>query len=123
MNFITYDNLIFYKLSVADTVLLTAEKPTWIESISICNLSADNSGIRINLKHNKLLDLNSPKEVERIKSLLIEKNESKDLIVYLKNKLFLKNGDSLIISSNNYQAIFNCVIDFYELNEIVEKDV
>lgn len=120
MNFITYDNLIFSKLSESETILLTAEKSTWIESVSICNLSEDPTGIRLNLKLNKLLNVVKPKEVFRVRHLLIDKNQSKDLIIYLGNKLFLNNGDSLIIFSEGYKQIFDCTVDFYELNEIIE---
>lgn len=120
MNFITYDNLPFSKLSEVETVLMTAEKPTWVESISICNLLDDASGIRLNLKTIKLLNVPKPVEVLRVRNLLIDKNQSKDLIVYLGNKIFLNNGDSLIIYSNGYKELFSCSVDFYELNEVVE---
>jgi len=120
MNFITYDNLIFPKLSEVETVLMTAEKGTWVESISICNLSDDTSGIRVNLKQNKLLNVTKPVEALRVRNLLIDKNQSKDLIVYLGNKIFLNNGDSLIIFSNGYKELFSCTVDFYELNEVVQ---
>ena len=120
MNFITYDNLIFSKLAEVETVLMTAEKDTWIESISICNLSDDPSGIRLNLKINKLLNVTKPKEAFKVRHLLIDKNQSKDLLVYLGNKIFLNNGDSLIIFSEGYKQMFDCTVDFYELNEIVD---
>jgi hypothetical protein len=117
MNFIHYDNLIFSKLSEIETVLITAEKGTWVESISICNLSDNVSGIRLNLKIIKALEVSSLKEAFRVRHLLIDKNQSKDLIVYLGNKIFLNNGDSLIIFSEGYKELFDCTVDFYELNE------
>lgn len=120
MSFIKYDNLPFPKLSEVATILITAEKPTWVEKISICNLSDDNTGIRLNLKLIKALDVVKPIEVFRVKNLLIDKNQSKDLIIYLGNKEFLNNGDSLIIFSNGYKELFDCTMDFYELNEIIE---
>lgn len=119
MNFIKYDKLVFSKLSLLETVLITAEKPTWVECISVCNLSDDNTGIRVNLKIIKLLDLMKPKEAFKIKNLLIIKNQTKNLVSYLENKIFLNNGDSLLISSNGYKELFDCVVDFYELNEDV----
>lgn len=117
MNFIHYDNLIFSKLSETETVLITAERGTWIESISICNLSDNVSGTRLNLKLIKSLKVITPKEAFKIRHLLIDKNQSKDLIVYLGNKIFLNNGDSLIIFSEGYKELFDCTVDFYELNE------
>lgn len=119
MNFIKYDNLHFSKLSETQTVLITAEKPTWIEAVSICNLSDSTSGIRLNLKTIKSIGVIKPIEVLRVNNLLIDKNQSKDLIVYLGNKMFLNNGDSLIVFSNGYRELFSCAIDFYELNEVV----
>jgi hypothetical protein len=117
MNFIHYDNLIFSKLSEVETVIITAEKATWIESISVCNLSDAVSGIRLNLKIIKSLNVVNPKIAFRIRHFLIDKNQSKDLIIYLGNKIFLNNGDSLIIFSEGYKELFDCTVDFYELNE------
>lgn len=117
MNFIRYDNLIFYKLASAETVLIRATKSTWIESISVCNLADNVSGNRLSLKITKTLNVTTPKTVFKISKLLIDKNQSKDLIVYLGNKIFLNNGDSLTIFSGSYQDLFDCTVDFYELNE------
>ena len=118
MNFIRYDNLIFYKLSSAETILIRATKSTWVESISVCNLADNVSGNRLSLKITKTLNIiGNSKTVFKIRNLLIDKNQSKDLIVYLGNKIFLNNGDSLTIFSGSYHDLFDCTVDFYELNE------
>ena len=117
MNFIRYDNLIFYKLASAETILIHATKSTWIESISVCNLADNVSGNRLNLKITKTLNVITPTTAFKIRNLLIDKNQSKDLIVYLGNKIFLNNGDSLTIFSGSYHDLFDCTVDFYELNE------
>jgi len=119
MNFINYDNLLFSNLDNKETVLITAEKDTYVESISICNKNDKSNFILMSLRHVKSLNVPNPINTYRIRNLIIDKNTTKDLIQYLGRNIFLNNGDSLIVSSAGYTEIFDCVIDFYELNEIV----
>jgi hypothetical protein len=119
MNFITPDNIILPNLDSKETVLLTAEKDTYIESILVCNKDDKSNFIRVSLKIIKALNVLSPVTAFKIRNLTIDRNMSKDLVLYLGNSKLLKNGDSLIISSAGYTEIFDCVVDFYELNEIV----
>ncbi len=114
MNFVEYKSLIFANLADQKTVLLSLEKTIFLNSVNICNTSEDN--IRINLQIVRLLE-DPTQENFLIKNVLIQPNESLNLISLGGLEVFLKNGDNLLCFSNGYSQVFDCTICYTELNE------
>lgn len=121
MEFIYRDNAFFSNLNNKETVLYTAEKDTYIKSISVCNMCFNTDFIRISLKATKSLNVPSPITVNKLNNIVIKKNMTEELTEHLNDSPFLKNGDSLIIYSNGYSEIFDCTIHYEELNESLNE--
>lgn len=114
MKFVDYQSLIFSNLADQKTVLLSVEKLTFLNAVNICNTSEEN--IRINLQIVRLLS--SPKQENfLVKNVLIQPNESHNLISLGNLEVFLKDGDNLLCFSNGYSHLFDCTICYTELNE------
>jgi len=114
MQFINYQSLIFAGLADQKTVLLSVEKPTFLNAVNICNTSSDN--IRINLQIVRLLI--SPKQENfLVRNVLIQPNESNNLISLGNLEVFLKDGDNILCFSDGYSQQFDCTICYTELNE------
>lgn len=114
MNFISYETLLFSKLADKKTPILSPEKTCFINGVNICNLT--NSNIRINLKISRLLS-NPTIENYIVKDVLIQPNESKNLLSLGSLEIFLENGDNLLCFSNGYSETFDCTISYTVLNE------
>ncbi len=114
MNFIDYKTLPFNNLSDSTEVLLSAEMSTWVNAVNICNLSDDN--IRLNLQFVRSLNVDEPTYTPIRQNVLIQKNESLDLIKDL--KIQLENGDNLLCFSNGYNEKFSCLLCYTELNDL-----
>jgi|TARA_R110000744_G_scaffold94223_2_gene181937 hypothetical protein len=114
MNFIEYESLIFANLADQKTVLLSVEKSTFLNAVNICNTSETN--IRINLQIVRLLE-NPKQENFLVKNVLIQPNESHNLMSLGNLEVFLKDGDNLLCFSNGYSQLFDCTICYTELNE------
>ena len=80
MNFIDYKSALFSNLNDSTEVIFTAEMPTFINSINICNLVNEN--IRINLQIVRLLNVTEPKSIYLIKNILIQTNESLNIVSF-----------------------------------------
>ncbi len=114
MNFIEYESLIFANLADQKTVLLSVEKPTFLNAVNICNTSEAN--IRINLQIVRLLE-NPKQENYLVKNVLIQPNESHNLMSLGNLEVFLKDGDNLLCFSNGYSQLFDCTICYMGMNE------
>lgn len=114
MQFINYESLIFDQLADQKTVLLSVEKPTFLNAVNICNISEDN--IRMNLQIVRLLT-NPKQESFLVRNVLIQPNESYNLIALGNLEVFLKDGDNVLCFSNGYSQLFDCTICYTELNE------
>ena len=114
MNFISYQTLLYEGLAELATPILSPEKTCFLNGVNICNLT--NSNIRINLKIVRLLS-NPIKENYIIKNVLIQPNESKNLVSLGNLEIFLEDGDSLMCFSNGYSEKFDCTICYTVLNE------
>jgi hypothetical protein len=119
MNFIALDNIILNNISDQQNVIITASLATIVEKINVCNLSTNNSGIRLFLKQIRSLGTDAPQSAFILSNLLIERNVTKNLIDFIGSSVFLNDGDSLIIFSGGFSEYFDCITDFYELNETV----
>lgn len=116
MQFVSYESLIFDQLADQKTVLLSVEKPTFLNAVNICIISEDN--IRINLQIVRLLT-NPKQENFLVRNVLIQPNESHNLIALGNLEVFLHDGDNLLCFSNGYSQLFDCTICYTELNEKV----
>lgn len=114
MFFIDYKSLIFSNLANEKTVLLSVEKPTFLNAVNICNVSEDN--IRINLQIVRLF-IEPKEESFLIKNILIQPNETNNLLALGNLEVFLQDGDSLLCFSNGYSQLFDCTLSYTELNE------
>lgn len=114
MNFISYESELFTKLADKKTPILSSEKTCVLNGVNICNLT--NSNIRINLKIIRLLSDPSI-ETYIVKDVLIQPNESKNLLSLGSLEIFLENGDNLLCFSNGYSEIFDCTVSYTILNE------
>ena len=119
MDFISLDNVFLNNIADQRTVIFSASLPTFITKINVCNLSDDNSGIRVSLKQIKTLNIATPIEVFILRNLLFEKNITKNLIYFIGSNIFLNNGDSLIVYTAGYSQLIDCVADLYEHNEVI----
>ena len=114
MHFTSYESLIFANLADQKTVLLSVEKPTFLNAVNICNTSEEN--IRINIQIVRLLS--DPKQKSfLVRNVLIQPNESHNLIALGNLEVFLKDGDNVLCFSNGYSQLFDCTICYTELNE------
>jgi hypothetical protein len=119
MNFLEPSRLLYSNLSDQNTVLLSAEEYTiFLHAINVCNTSNDN--IRINLQISSLFD--TPiEESYLVKDVLIQPNESHNLLSLGGLQVFLKPGDSLSCFSNGYSQLFDCIICYSVSNEEICK--
>lgn len=116
MNFISYQSLIFANLADQKTVLLSVEKPVFLNAVNICNISEIN--IRINLQIVRLL-VSPQQENFLVKNVLLQPNETHNLMSLGNLDVFLKDGDNLLCFSNGYSQLFDCTICYTELNELL----
>jgi len=115
MNFVNYESLLFANLADQKTALLSAEKPIFLNAVNICNVSSVN--IRINLQLVRLLA--SPViENFLVHNVLVQPNESINLISLGRLEVFLKDGDNLLCFSNGYTELFDCTVCYTTLNEL-----
>ena len=114
MNFISYETLLFSKLADEKTAILSAEKTCYLNGVNISN--ATNANIRINLQIIRLL-VTPVVESYLVKNLLIQPNQSLNLMSLGNLKVFLENGDNLLCFSNGYTELFDCTICYSILNE------
>jgi hypothetical protein len=114
MNFVSYETLLYAALKNLKTPILSLEKTCFLNAVNICNVT--NTNIRINLKIIRLL-ANPTVENYIVKDVLIQPNESKNLLSLGNLEIFLENGDSLLCFSNGYSEIFDCTICYSLLNE------
>lgn len=115
MNFVNYESLLFANLADQKTALLSAEKPIFLNAVNICNVSSIN--IRINLQIVRLLA--SPViENFLVHNVLLQPNESINLISLGSLEVFLADGDNLLCFSNGYTELFDCTVCYTTLNEL-----
>ena len=115
MHFLEPSRLLYSNLSDQNTVVLNAEdKMIFLHAVNVCNTSDEN--IRINLQMTSLLT--TPiEESFLIKDVLIQPNESHNLLALGNLQVFLKAGDSLSCFSNGYSQLFDCIICYSVSNE------
>tara|TARA_R110000868_G_scaffold13973_2_gene65279 strand:- start:200 stop:568 length:369 start_codon:yes stop_codon:yes gene_type:complete len=115
MYFLEPSRLLYSSLSDQDTTILTAEgKTIFLHAVNICNTSDDN--IRMNLKMTNIINV-PIEESYLVKDVLLQPNESHNLMSLGNLEVFLKNGDSLICFSNGYSQVFDCVVCYSISNE------
>lgn len=112
--FVDYKSLIFSDLVDKKTVLLSVERPTFLNAINVCNTSKEN--IRINLQIVRLL-VDPKQENYLVKNVLIQPNESHNLMSLGNLEVFLQDGDNILCFSNGYSEQFDCTICYTELKE------
>jgi len=115
MNFVNYESLLFANLADQKSVLLSVEKPTFLNAVNICNIT--DSNIRINLQIIRLL-VSPSIENFLVRNVLIPSNESRNLISLGDLEVFLQDGDNLLCFSNGYSQIFDCAVCYTTLNEL-----
>lgn len=117
MNFIGYKTIPFNNLADSKTILLSAEKTLFLNGVNICNRTNDN--IRINLKLVRLL---SDPTIENfiVNNVLLQPNQSCNLLSLGSLQIFLEDGDNLLCFSNGYNENFDCTLCYTELNESIE---
>lgn len=122
MNFIQKKRRLFNNLSDSPEPLLTAELPTTIYSIILCNRSKAN--MRVNLQTRAPLT-DPPEQAFILEYVLIEPNVSVNLVSLIKpegtnsgNELSLLKDDSLYCFSNGFSEKFDCSIYYYEETEL-----
>tara|TARA_B110000908_G_C10267055_1_gene465268 strand:- start:4406 stop:4774 length:369 start_codon:yes stop_codon:yes gene_type:complete len=115
MYFLEPSRLLYSSLSDQKTVVLSTEKETiFLHAVNVCNMSDDN--IRISLQMTSII--NTPiEESYLVKDVLLQPNESHNLMSLGNLEVFLKNGDSLICFSNGYSQVFDCVVCYSISNE------
>ena len=114
MNFVSYKSLLYEKLADQKTVLLSAEKSIFLNAVNICNISDIN--IRLNLQIVRLLE-DPIKESFLVQNVIIQPNESKNLMHLGNLEVYLQDGDSILCFSDGYGQLFDCTICYTELNE------
>ena len=119
MHFLEPSRLLYSNLSDQKIVLLSTEKETiFLHAVNVCNISDEN--IRISLQMTSKLD-ESVEESYLVKDVLMQPNESHNLMALGNLAVFLKPGDSLSCFSNGYSQLFDCIICYSVSNEEVCK--
>ena len=116
MHFLNYKTLIFTNLADQKTILLNVEKSVFLNAVNICNVSEEN--IRINLQIVRNIN-NEKQENYLVKNVLLQPNESHNLMSLGSLEVFLQKEDNILCFSNGYSQIFDCTICYTEQNEII----
>lgn len=114
MNFISYETLLFTNLADEKTAILSPEKTCRLDGVNVSNATSAN--IRINLQIIRLLTTPIV-ESYLIRNVLIQPNQSLNLLSLGKLEVFLENGDNLLCFSNGYTELFDCTICYSIFNE------
>lgn len=112
--FISYPSQLFSNLADQKTVLLTAEKTTFLYGVNITNRT--NDYINMNLQVVRLL---STPEITTycVNDRQILPKQSLNLLDEGSLSIFLQDGDSLVCFSNGYSQLYDCNLSYGELTE------